>query len=325
VEEKNMRHFLSLADLSAEEAREILQLAIDGKRQYQQGEQSRPMVGRTLALLFQKPSLRTRVSFEAGVNQLGGNTVFLSDDVGWGKRESMKDFSAVLSAYVDIIACRARAHQDVIELAEHASCPVINALTDLCHPCQALADLMTIDEIQGGLEGQKLAFVGDANNVARSLVTACGLLGVSMTLACPRQYFFDDPFLERSRKQFPDLDFQQTSDPRDAVQGATAIYTDVWASMGQEKEQATRARDFADYQVHAALLAEADPDAIFLHCLPARRGQEVTDEVMDGSRSRVVEQAENRLHLQKGLLIWLLDPQADAPGDAPTSGGPAAS
>ena len=316
-----MRHFLSLTDLSSEEALEVLRLAMEVKGEYQQGSQSRPLVGRTLALLFQKPSLRTRVSFEAGMNQLGGDTVFLADDVGFGKRESLKDFSGVLSAYVDVIACRAKAHEDVVTLSEHASCPVINALTDWCHPCQALADLMTIHEIQGGLQDQKLAFVGDANNVARSLVAACGLLGVSMTLACPPEYFFDDPLLDRVRQQYPDVDFHQTSDPREAVKGATAVYTDVWASMGQEKEQATRAREFADYQVNASLLAEADPGAIFLHCLPARRGEEVTDEVMDGPSSRVVQQAENRMHLQKGLLVWLLDQQHNAPGDSTTSTG----
>tara|TARA_Y100000758_G_scaffold220780_1_gene159199 strand:+ start:383 stop:1300 length:918 start_codon:yes stop_codon:yes gene_type:complete len=304
-----MRHFLSLSDLSADQASQILQLAVELKERWQQGEAVGQMAGRTLALLFQKPSLRTRVSFEAGVNQLGGNSVFLGEDAGWGKRESIKDFSEVLSAYVDVIACRARSHQDVIKLAEYASCPVINALTDFCHPCQAMADLMTIHEINGGFEGQHLAFVGDANNVARSLVTACGLLGVSVTIASPREYRFDSAFMDQCQQQFPELEFRQTADPREAVRGATAVYTDVWASMGQEKEEQIRIRDFADYQVNAALMKEAGDDAIFLHCLPARRGQEVTDEVMDGSQSRVIQQAENRMHLQKGLLVWLLDHQ----------------
>jgi ornithine carbamoyltransferase len=304
-----MRHFLSLEDLSADQANQILQLAIELKGQWRQGETSDRMAGLTLALLFQKPSLRTRVSFEASMNQLGGKSVFLGEDAGWGKRESIKDFSGVLSAYVDVIACRAKTHQDIIDLAEHASCPVINALTDFCHPCQAMADLMTIHELFGGLQGQQLAFVGDANNVARSLVTACGLLGVSMTIACPQEYHFDSGFLEKCQQQFPQLDFEQTEDPREAVRGATAVYTDVWASMGQEKEQEIRIRDFAEYQVNDALMKEAGQDAIFLHCLPARRGQEVTDEVMDGPQSRVIEQAENRLHLQKGLLVWLLDHQ----------------
>jgi ornithine carbamoyltransferase len=307
-----MRHFLCLADLTADEARQILQLAGELK---QQGQQSQLLAGHTLALLFEKPSLRTRVSFEAGMNQLAGNTLFLGEEAGWGKRESIKDFIEVLSAYVDLIACRAKLHQDVITLAEYASCPVINALTDYCHPCQALADLLTISELHGGLEGQKLAFVGDANNVARSLASACGLLGVAMSIASPQGYSFDESFLARCQQQFPHLELQQTTDPYEAVKGASAVYTDVWASMGQEQQQATRARDFAGYQVDARLLDEASSDTIFLHCLPAHRGQEVTDEVMDGPRSRVIEQAANRLHLQKGLLVWLLDQQDGAPAE----------
>jgi ornithine carbamoyltransferase len=300
-----MRHLLSLEDLTPQDARQLLQLAVDLKARPRPLDPL-PLAGKTLALLFEKPSLRTRVSFEAGMSQLGGATIVLGPESGWGgQRESVRDFSQVLSEYVDLIVYRSRVHQSLLDLAEYASCPVINGLTDQSHPCQALADLLTIEEIQGDLAGQHLTFVGDANNVARSLAIGCGLLGGSMTVAAPQKYQFSAAFTDQLAQQFPHLRLNLVEDPTAAVAAATAVYTDVWVSMGQEKEEAERARELADYQVNAALMAQAPADAIFLHCLPARRGQEVTDEVMDGPQSRVVEQAANRMHLQMALMVWL--------------------
>jgi ornithine carbamoyltransferase len=259
-----------------------------------------------MALLFDKPSLRTRVSFEACMTHLGGATQFLGADVGWGRRESIADFAGVLGQYVDVIVCRTNHHKRVEELAKYSACPVINGLTDLDHPCQALADLFTLQEIRGELSGQTLAYVGDANNVARSLAAACAKLGVKFTIASPKGYQLDDAFVAAVEKDAPGAKIARTDDPAAAVKGADAVYTDVWTSMGQEAQQAQRRSDFAAYQVNGALMAKAPKKAIFLHCLPARRGEEVTDEVIDGPQSRVLEQAANRLHAQKGLVAWLL-------------------
>ncbi len=262
-----------------------------------------------LALLFEKPSMRTRVSFESGISQLGGHALYLGQDVGWGKRESIKDFSEVLSEYVDVIACRSYKHETVEQLARFSSVPVINALTDYSHPCQALADVLTIQEEFGRLEGRHVIFVGDANNVSRSLAIACGKLGVRFTLACPDGYRFSDAEKLEIEAGCGTFQFTQTNDALSAVADADAIYTDVWASMGQEKEQKQREQDFADFQVNQALMEAAPEHAIFLHCLPAKRGQEVTDEVIDGTQSRVVRQAGNRMHAQKALLVWLIGGQ----------------
>ncbi len=243
------------------------------------------------------------------MTQLGGGCLFLGQEAGWGVRESMKDFSEVLSEYVDVIACRSYSHQTVEELAKYCTVPVINALTDFCHPCQALADVHTIAEHVGGLNslaGQEVAYIGDANNVARSLAIACGKLDMRLTIACPEKYQFDTTSLDLISNGCDGFVVQQTTDARAAVENAVAIYTDVWASMGQEQEQQQRQQDFAEYQVNEELLSVAAKDSIFLHCLPARRGQEVTDAVMDGPQSRVVTQAGNRMHAQKGLLMWLL-------------------
>jgi ornithine carbamoyltransferase len=258
-----------------------------------------------MALLFEKQSLRTRVSFEAGMAHLGGHSLFLGDDVGFKARESMADFGRVLSQYVDVIVVRAKAHATAVELAKYAECSVINGLTDYAHPCQALADLYTLRELVGHLKGRTLAYVGDANNVARSLLEACGLLGMRFVMATPKAYQFDNAYLKGIRKTIPDLDLVVSTDPIEAVRGSIAVYTDVWASMGQEDQSDSRRRDFADYQVNAALMRKAD-DAYFMHCLPAHRGEEVTDEVIDGPKSIVVQQAGNRMHVQKGVLAWLL-------------------
>jgi ornithine carbamoyltransferase len=301
---------LTLFELTAAEIERIFEITADLKTALQQGVREPLLAGRVMGLLFEKPSLRTRVSFETGMAQLGGASLFLGEDVGWGKREAMSDFARVLSQYVDVLVCRAKSHRTVEELAEHATCPVINGLTDQSHPCQALADLYTMREVHGDLRGRKLAYVGDANNVARSLLLACARLGVQFAIASPPGYDFDEQFVARVKAAEPKADLLQTRDPIEAVRGAAAVYTDVWVSMGQEAQRDVRVQAFSDYQVNQALMQQAAADACFLHCLPARRGEEVTDEVLDGPQSVVVQQAGNRMHVQKGLIVWLLGDEA---------------
>lgn len=304
-----IRHVTSLFDLSGSEIERIFAISEDLKTKFTAGVREPILPGRVLAMLFEKPSLRTRVSFSAAMTHLGGDSMFLGEDVGWGKRESIEDFSRVLSEYADVVVCRAKSHQRVVELATHCTCNVINGLTDLSHPCQALADVFTLRERFGSLDGCSVAFVGDANNVSRSLAVACAKLDLPFTLAAPKGYRFDDPFLADLKKTVPNWQVTQTSDPLAAVADASCVYTDVWASMGQEAEQAARAKDFADFQVNAKLMSHAPADACFLHCLPARRGEEVASDVMDGPQSAVFQQAGNRMHVQKGLLAWLLGSQ----------------
>ncbi|MCL2119170.1 MAG: ornithine carbamoyltransferase [Planctomycetaceae bacterium] len=301
-----MRHFITLDDVSVAELERIMELAEQIKVECRAGVRKPYLAGKTIAMIFEKQSLRTRVSFEAGMTHLGGSSMFLGDDVGFGKRESTKDFGNVLSAMVDAIVFRAKKHESVVELARHCTCPVINALTDKAHPCQALADMMTVKERLGSLKGRKIAWVGDANNVAASFVQIGVKLGVEVVLATPKQHQFDRATVEQITSADPNYVLQQLTDPFEAVQGADAIYTDVWASMGQEAEETQRKIDFANYQVNAKLMAAAKKGCIFLHCLPAKRGVEVTDEVMDSPQSAIVQQAENRMHAQKGLLVWLL-------------------
>lgn len=301
-----MRHVLTLLELTPAEIQRIFELTKELKDKFTSGIREPVLPGRVQALLFEKQSLRTRVSFEAAMAHLGGTSMFLGADVGWGKRESASDFGQVLGQYADVVVCRANSHARVEELARYCGCPVINGLTDRAHPCQALADLYTLDEIHGPLEDKRLAYIGDANNVARSLAVACGKLGVEFAIASPPQYQFDRPFLEQLAAAAPDVRLLQTADPREAVAGAMAVYTDVWASMGQEAEADERRKAFASFQVTAKLMEEAPEGAVFLHCLPARRGEEVTDEVIDGHYSAVLVQAANRMHVQKGLLAWLL-------------------
>lgn len=303
-----MRHVSTLFDMTADEIRKVFEITEQLKTKLGNGVREPLLPGRVLALLFEKPSLRTRVSFETGMAHLGGSCLFLGPDVGWGKRESPADFAQVLSQYVDAIVCRANAHEKVEELARYSTCPVINGLTNLAHPCQALADLYTLQEKFGDLAGQKLAYVGDANNVARSLLLASAKLGVKFAIASPPGFQFERDFVERVKSDSPAVEFLETTDPQEAVEDANAVYTDVWASMGQEAERAERAKIFSDYQVNSKLMAAAPPDACFLHCLPARRGEEVSDAVMDSGQSAVVQQAGNRMHVQKGLLVWLLRP-----------------
>lgn len=305
-----MRHLLTLSDVSAAEILRIFSITEDLKTKFSQGLREPLLPGRVLALLFEKQSLRTRVSFEAGMGHLGGTSLMLGDDAGFGKRESMVDFARVLSEMVDVVVVRAKRHATVKEFCDHSACCVINGLTDLAHPCQALADLYTVKEHCGTLAGLHLAWVGDGNNVARSLVEACGHLGVRITICTPKGYELDPRFIADSERTFSKLKLTTTHNPHEAVRGATAVYTDVWASMGQESEQERRRRDFAAYQVNATLMAHAPKEALFLHCLPARRGEEVTDDIMDSPQSVVVAQAANRMHVQKGILVWLLASQA---------------
>ena len=302
------RHFLDLLELSADEAFDLLDRAGRLKADHARGIRSPILAGRVLGLMFEKPSLRTRVSFEAAIAQLGGNALFLKNkDVGLGVRESVSDFARVISQYVDALAVRTFAHSTVEELARYATIPVINALSDAEHPCQAMADVMTIREAKGRLSGIKLAFVGDGNNVAMSLAEAAALVGIGFVLACPRGYEFPRSFADRFSVRFPGSAPVVEHDPSRAVAGADVVYTDVWASMGQEDEAAARAEVFSPFRVDEPMMALARPDAIFLHCLPAHRGEEVTAGVMDGPRSLVIPQAANRLHFQKALLQWIME------------------
>jgi ornithine carbamoyltransferase len=302
-----LRHFVDLFDLHADEAAELLRRAADLKREHAEGVRAPYLPGRTLGLMFEKPSLRTRVSFESAIAQLGGNAIFLRDkDVGMGSRESVGDFARVISQYVDALAVRTYAHSTVEELARFATVPIVNALSDLAHPCQAMADMLTIRESRGGLDGVNVVFVGDGNNVARSLALASGLLGVQFVLASPPGYEFPEDFRAAYRKKFPGVPLVVDHDPKNAMIDADVVYTDVWASMGQEHEADARRAAFAPFQVSESLMARAKPDASFLHCLPAHRGEEVSAGVMDGPNSLVVPQAANRLHFQKALLLWLM-------------------
>lgn len=305
-----MRHLVTLSDLASGEIERIFAITEDLKTKYEKGLREPILPGRVMALIFEKQSLRTRVSFEAGMTHLGGGAMFLGEDVGFGKRESMSDFGRVLGELVDIVVIRAKQHQTVVDLAAHCTCPVINGLTDYAHPCQAMADLYTLRETFGSLKGRTLAWIGDGNNVARSLALGCAKVGMQFVIATPEGYDFDQPFVKRLAKEVPDFQWSVTRDPAEAVAEACAVYTDVWASMGQETEMEKRQKDFVAFQVNAALMAKAPADAVFMHCLPARRGEEVTDEVIDSEASVIVRQAGNRMHAQKGILAWLLGAQA---------------
>ena len=303
-----MQHFLTLFDIEPNDLRKILATASALKKRLAAGDRPAVLQRRVLALLFEKPSLRTRVSFETGIAQLGGSSLFLGEDVGWGKRESASDFTRVLGQFVDAVVCRAKNHQRVEQLASFDALPVINGLTDLCHPCQALADVLTIQDALHDLAGKHLVFVGDGNNVAHSLALICAMLQMRFTLACPDGYEMDGDWLAKVEAQYPDAAIERTVNAKTAVATADAIYTDVWTSMGQEAESAIRKQAFADYQVNGELMAAAPNHARVLHCLPAVRGEEITDEVIDSKQSDVIVQAGNRMHAQKGLLVWMLNP-----------------
>ncbi len=299
------RDLLSIADLSSQEVDSLLRTAMGlkeaGRRPF--------LAGKTLALVFEKPSLRTRVSFHVAMKQLGGECIYLSPpEVGLGDRETPRDVGRVLSRYVDCIAARTFEQQTLEELAAYSSVPVINALSDGEHPCQALADLLTIREKKGGLSGVTLAYIGDGNNVARSLALAAAITGMRFRITAPAGYGLPDELESRaaSLARSSGGSVKQVPEPSEAVEDADVVYTDVWASMGQEREAAVRREEFAGYTVDAALMSRARPDAIFMHDLPAHRGEEVTDDVIEGPQSVVFDQAENRLHAQKGLLALIL-------------------
>jgi len=295
------RDFLAIPDLTASELAELLELAA---RMKSGSYSEQPLAGKTLAMVFAKSSTRTRVSFEVGAFQLGGHALFLSSrDIQLGRGEPIGDTARVLSRYVNGIMIRTFDHAEVEELAASASVPVINGLTDLLHPCQLLADLLTMQEHVGGWDGKAVAWIGDGNNMANSWLNAAATLGFELRLACPEGYEPDRTIFERAKRA---TRVSITEDPDEAAEGAHVITTDVWASMGQEAEAEARQAAFSGYVVDEDLMSRADPDAIFLHCLPAHRGEEVSAEVIDGSQSRVWDQAENRLHAQKALLATLM-------------------
>ena len=301
------RSFISVSDLDNRELEDLLELARELKRRTKAGIADRPLEGKTLGLLFQKPSLRTRASFEVAMAQLGGRAIYMSPaEVGMGKREAVDDVALVVSRYFDAVSARVFEHSTVTELAENATIPVINALSDAEHPCQALADVMTILEWRGTLAGQRVVFVGDGNNVAVSLALACAKTGADFTLAAPEAYRLPDGFAERFAAEAQGgATFAQTADVREAATGAHVLYTDVWTSMGQEEERQRRLADFAGYCIDAELVALGD-DAIVLHCLPAHYGEEITRDVSRSAVSAIWDQAENRLHAQKALLAGVL-------------------
>jgi len=304
-----MQHFLAIADLSPAEIDHLLDLALQLKVERAAGGNRPWLRGKVLAMVFQKPSLRTRVSFDMAMRHLGGDALYLSpNEIGLGGRESVADVARVLSSYVDAILARTFAHAHVLELARYASVPVINGLSDYNHPCQALADALTIRECYGRLRGLKVSFIGDGNNVATSLAHICAKLGADFMIAAPEGYRLPREAVAVAKKigEETDASIHETADPVEAATEAHVIYTDTWTSMGQEAEAQERARVFPPYQVNAALLAHARRDCIVMHCLPAHRGQELTDEVMDGPQSVVFPQAENRMHAQKAILAKLL-------------------
>ncbi len=301
-----MKHFLSINDCSTELLKELLQLSAQLKSLYKQGGKDLCLSGKVLAMLFEKPSLRTRISFHVAMTDLGGSAIYVKpEDIGGiGKREPIKDVARVLSRYVDCIMARTFEHSTVTELAEYATVPVINALTDWSHPCQAMADVLTIQEHCGRLEDVKVAFIGDGNNVARSLAFACSKLGMKMAIASPAGYELDDETIQEANQVSAGC-VRQTNDPRKAVMDADIIYTDTWVSMGQEEQKQKRRADFEGFQVNAELVKSA-PDARIMHCLPAHRGLEITDEVAESANSIIFDQSENRLHFQRALLKKLL-------------------
>lgn len=307
-----MRHLTSLLDLASGEVRDILKLAAQLKEQTLQGKRDALCERKVLTQVFEKPSLRTRVSFEAGMNQLGGSSLFLtSKEAGFEGRETKEDIARVLGGYSDVIVLRTFSQGLIETFAKHAGCPIINGLSDDFHPCQALTDILTIEEIAGNAAGKHIVYVGDGNNVAKSLAIACGHVGAEFTIAAPPGYELPVEFVKLAKSQFPKLKLSQSHDALQAARLADIVYTDVWASMGQEAEKEKRSREFAAFQVTTELLDAARPNVLFMHCLPARRGLEVSEEAMEDARSIVFLQAENRMHLAKGLIVWLLQHAQD--------------
>jgi ornithine carbamoyltransferase len=306
-----MKHFISIADHTTEELRHLLDVARELKAQHKGTGRNDPLLaGRTLAMIFEKPSLRTRVSFAVAMTHLGGQGLLLRDEeVGLDKREPVQDVARVLSGMCDGIMARTFEHSKIERLAKHASVPVINGLTDYSHPCQAMTDLMTVEEHFGNLKGRTMTFVGDGNNVARSLAEACGRLGVRFVLASPGGYEFPGEAVDEIMAHVPELDFVLSRDPEEAVRDADVVVTDTWVSMGQEAQKQQRQRDFHGFMVDERLMALAPKHAVVLHCLPAYRGYEISEGIVEGPRSLIFPEAENRLHLQKGLLAVLMGGQ----------------
>lgn len=303
------KDLLSIHDLSVAEVFEILELAKELKEKQRRGEQHHLLKGKTLGMIFEKSSTRTRVSFEVGMWQLGGTALFLSDrDLQIGRGEPIKDTARVLSRYVDGIMIRTFAHDKVEELARYATIPIINGLTDLLHPCQALTDIFTVQEYKGELKGCKMAFIGDGNNMVHALMHACAKVGMHFSVAAPAGYQPQEAMVAEARKDAAlyGTQVEVVTDPLLAAKDADVVYTDVWASMGQEAEQQARMKAFAGFQVNSRLMQVAKPDAIVLHCLPAHRGEEITEEVLEGPQSAVFDEAENRLHVQKAIMALLM-------------------
>ncbi|NLC69513.1 MAG: ornithine carbamoyltransferase [Clostridiaceae bacterium] len=304
-----MKHFISIHDLSVDEINEIFELSARLKKYLKEGKEHHYLKGKILGMIFTKSSTRTRVSFEVGMYQLGGYSIFLSsNDIQLGRGESIQDTARVLSRYLDGIMIRTFSHKDVIDLAEYGSIPVINGLTDLMHPCQVLADLFTIKEMKGCLKGLKLAYIGDGNNVANSLLHGCAKTGVDISVATPKGFECDSPVIEEAKTDaaLSGSSIVLTNNPAEAIKDADAVYTDTWVSMGQESEKQERLKVFKPYQVNEELFSLAKKDALFLHCLPAYRDYEVTEGVIDGPNSVVFDEAENRLHVQKAIMLKLM-------------------
>jgi ornithine carbamoyltransferase len=303
-----MKHFIAVSDLAFSEVQDLLDLSIELKKEYFD-KGNRPLFrGKVLGMIFQKPSLRTRVSFDMAMRNMGGDALYLSpNEIGLGQRESIADVARVLSGYVQALMARVFAHADVLELARWSRVPVVNGLSDYNHPCQAMADALTIQEHFGKAKGLNVTYVGDGNNVAVSLMHVCAKLGWNFTTACPEGYDLNPEAVQIAKAVSGESGSQLTflRDPHAAVKGARVIYTDTWTSMGREEEQARREKVFPPYQVNAKLVGEAEKDAIVMHCLPAHRNHELTDEVADGPHSVIFEQAHNRLHAQKGILARL--------------------
>jgi len=301
------RDFISVHDLSAEQFTGLLRLGIEVKAD--PGSYTDKLSGQTLGMIFEKSSTRTRVSFEVGTLQLGGHALFLSSrDIQLGRGETIADTAQVLSRYLDGVMARTFEHQTVLDLASYGSIPVINGLTDDLHPCQVMADFLTLTEVFGDLAGRKIAYVGDGNNMAHSLMLAAAKAGMDIAIASPERYEVQAGYVELARADAAaaGTKVELTHDPEQAVRGASAVYTDVWASMGQEEEAQERLRAFDGFQIDRELMSAARPEAVFLHCLPAHRGEEVSAEVADGAQSRIFDQAENRLHAQKAIMLWLM-------------------
>jgi ornithine carbamoyltransferase len=302
-----MRHFNSLLDLAAGDVEQIFSMARELKERSAKGDRPQLLEGRVLTQVFEKPSLRTRLSFDAAMMQLGGDSIFLTaQEAGIGGREAVKDVARVIGGYSDVIALRTFSQKLIDNFIEFSGVSVINGLSDEQHPCQALTDLFTIHETFGDVHDRKIAFIGDGNNVANSLATAAAICGASMCVCAPEGYRLTDDFLKMLKKRYPNSSISHTDDFKVALKDASIVYTDVWTSMGQEAEESQRRQVFGPFQVNAKLMKLAPKSARFMHCLPAKRGLEVTDEVIDGPQSIAFQQADNRMHLAKGLILWVL-------------------